>query len=284
MRPSCPRCSSPDPRKNGFFNGNQLYRCRICKSQYGGGEFLHGGRFAIEVVAEAVRQYYLGLTYREAADYVMRQHRIEDTELAASTVRNWVCRWTDVAYRRTESLRVSVGRIWFLEGPMMSASGQRCWQVMDHYSRYLIAMDCLAADEEDSLPLEVIDRAMSSAKAIPGVLVCRSTLSDESFSPQIFQTIKKRFPEVKVRWFREGPDLMPDRDRPDGLPYPDRTTVAKLRRFRRPVEVQRFLRGWWVSYNFIENGPGGAAPPGLSVAEKVPFCSWDDVVRDGVWR
>ena len=262
----------------------QLYRCRMCGSQFGGGEYLHGGRFAIEVVADAVRRYYLGLTYQEAAEYVMRQYHIENTRIAASTVRSWVRRWTDVAFRRMESLRVSVGQIWSLEGSMMAASGQRCWQVTDRSSRYLIAMDCLATGEEDSLPLQVMDKAMSSAQAIPAVLVCRSTFSDGSFSPEILDTIKKRFPEVGVRRLRESPDLMPDRVRPDGLLYPDKTTVNKLRRFRSIGDVQRFVRGWWVSYNFMEDKPDGAAPPGLSVAENVPFSSWADVVRDGRWK
>ena len=252
--------------------------------QFGGGEYLHGGRFAIEVVAEAVRRYYLGLTYQETAEYVMRQYHIENTRIAASTVRNWVRRWTEVAFRRTEPLRVSVGQIWSLEGSMMAASGQRCWQVTDRSSRYLIAMDCLATGGEDSLPLQVMDKAMSSAQTIPGVLVCRSTFSDGSFSPEILEAIKKRFPGLKVRPLRGSPGLMPDRVGPDGLPYPDKTTADKLRRFRGPVDVQRFVRGWWVSFNFMEDKPGGAAPPGLSVSENVPFSSWADVVRDGRWK
>ena len=165
--------------------------------QFGGGEYLHGGRFAIEVVAEAVRRYYLGLTYQEAAEYVMRQYHIENTKIAASTVRNWVRRWTDVAFRRTEPLRVSVGQIWSLEGSMMAASGQRCWQVTDRSSRYLIAMDCLATGGEDSLPLQVMDKAMSSAQTIPGVLVCRSTFSDGSFFPRNFRGHQKTVPRAQ---------------------------------------------------------------------------------------
>lgn len=125
---------------------------------------------------------------------------------------------------------------------------------------------------------------MSSAKSPPEVLVCRSRSGDESFSPEILEDIEKRFPKVKVRPPRGSPRLMPDRVRPDGSPYPDRTTVAKLRRFRTPGDVQRFVRGWWVSYNFTEYRPDGAAPPGLSAAESAPFSSWADVVRDGQWR
>ena len=183
------------------------------------GEYLHGGPFAVEVVADAVRRYYLGLTYQEAAEYVMRQYHIENTRIAASTVRSWVRKWTDVAFRRTESLRVSVGPIWSLEGSMMAASGQRCWQVADHSSRYIIAMDCVATSEEDSLPRQVMDKAMSSAQAIPAVLVCRSMFSDGSFFPEILEAIKKRFPEVKVRPLR-GPrsDARPCRPRWIALP------------------------------------------------------------------
>ena len=44
---------------------------------------------------------------------------------------------------------------------------------------------------------------------------------------------------------------MPDRVGPDGLPYPDKTTVNKLRRLRSIGDVQRFVRGWWFSYNFM---------------------------------
>ena len=253
-------------------------------SQFGGGEYLHGGRFAIEVVADAVRQYYLGLTYRAAANYVMSEYHIKHTAIADSSVARWVRMWTEVAIRRTESLRVSAGPVWSLEGSLLAASGQRCWQVTDHSSRYIVAMDCLATGVEDSLPLQVMDKTMSSAKSPPEVLVCCSRSGDESFSPEILEDIEKRFPKVKVRPPRGSPRLMPDRVRPDGSPYPDRTTVAKLRRFRAPGDVQRFVRGWWVSYNFTEYRPDGAAPPGLSAAESAPFSSWADVVRDGQWR
>lgn len=153
MKPPCPKCSSLDTQRNGHLKGRQLYICRMCGSQFGGGEYLHGGRFAIEVVADAVRQYYLGLTYREAADYVMDEYHIKDTVIADSSVARWVRMWTDVAIQRAESLRVSAGQVWSLEGSLLAASGQRCWQVTDHSSRYIIAMDCLATGVEDSLPL-----------------------------------------------------------------------------------------------------------------------------------
>ena len=98
------------------------------------------------------------------------------------------------------------------------------------------------------------------------------------------EAIKKRFPEVKVRPLRGSPVLTPDRVRPDGLPYPDKTTADKLRRFRRPVDVQLYVRGREASYNFIQWKPQGLAPPGLPVAENVPFSSWIDVVKAGLWR
>lgn len=284
MKPPCPRCSSTHTQRNGRFKGRQLYRCGTCGSQFGGGEYLHGGRFSVEVVADAVRQYYLGLTYREAAGYVMNKYRITDTRIADSTVREWVRRWTDVAFRRAESLRVSVGLIWSLDGSVLDASGQRCWQVTDHASRYIIAMDCLAKGAEHSLPLQVMATAISSANSPPEVLVCRSRFGDGLFSPEILGSIKIGFPEIKVRPPKGSPSLMPDRVRPDGSPYPDKSTVSKLRRFKTPGDVQRFVRGWWVSYNFMENKQNGAAPPGLSAAESAPFSSWADVVRDGRWR
>ena len=34
-------------------------------------------------------------------------------------------------------------------------------QVTDHSSRYLIAIECVATGEEDSLPLQLMDKAMS---------------------------------------------------------------------------------------------------------------------------
>ena len=242
---------------------------------------MHGGRFGEEVVADAIRQYYRGLTYREAAEYVMRQYHIENTthtKVAASTIRSWVRTCTDAAARRTEPLRVSVGDIWFLEGSMMAATRLQCWQVIDCSSRYIIAMDCLAEGKEESLPSEVMDKAVSSARARPNVLVCRSTLTDESVSSEIFRTIKKGFPETKVMRSRQRPELRPAHVRPDGCLYEKRNIADKLRKFKTPEDVQLFVRGWRVSYNFIEYKPRGIAPPGLSVAENVPFSSWTDVV------
>ena len=281
-KPSCPRCSSLDLLKNGLSMGRQRYRCRPCGRQFGSGEYLHGGYFGAEVMADAVRQYYLGMTYRETADFVMGQYDIKGTKVAPSTIRMWVRKFTDAAVRRTETLSVSVGGIWFLDSSMLIGAGLRCWQVIDESSRYLIAMDCLGEDK--SLPFQVMDRAMSSAKARPKVLVCRSTLTDRSFCSEIFNAIKKEFPDVKVVQSMKKPGLRPDQVGPDGQNYRKGTAANRLRKLKGPADVQLFVRGWGIAYNFIEYKPLDIAPPGLSVAGKAPFSSWSQVVEVGEWK
>ena len=273
----CPECRAKRPHKNGILSARQLYKCRECRRQFGGGQYPSGDRFPEIVKADAVRHSYLGMTCREAANYVIRQHAIRDTEIAPSTVMRWVHKCTDAAIRAAEGVKTTTGNTWTIDHSSAVDLGASCWQVLDNGSGYLLAVDYYPRTDEVLLS-EVIKNAIAAAESAPQLLFSRCSFGTCSSDASIVSAIRDAFPEIEVRLSDEIADLSPTVYGPDGSKYKGKAPANKFSRLKSPASVRSYFHGWAVSYNFIEYKQDGRPPPGLTVVADPPFSSWVDVI------
>ena len=274
----CPECGAGRPHRNGRRSQRQLYKCRICLRQFGGGRYPSGDRFPDAVIAGALRQYYEGRTYREVAADVIRQHGITDTGIAASTVMRWVTRFTGAAVRAAQGLKARVGGALNIDVSAVDGLGSSCWQLSDRESGYLLAMRCFGRFETVSLPELLIDAA-GSGESLPDVMYCRCWPRTGELGPPAARLIKSYFPQVKVHVTGEAADLTPVLYSPEGaVRYSAGALLKAGSRFKSASSANVYLQGWKVSYNFMAGRRDGSPPPAFQVVADPPFASWTDVI------
>ncbi len=198
--PKCPNCHSEGAWRNGFRDGNQLYRCknRECRRQFGAGEHPSGRRFPYEVMADTVRWYYLGGSLRQAAAKVMDDHSIRDTVIATSTVRSWVQEYTDLAFEKTRVLKANCSDSWILDICPVAMGEPDCWLVTDKASGFILAIDCLYGGVEANA-VQMVKKAINNANTPPRILICRLSpvgplFEDACYGKRIFKALEKKFP------------------------------------------------------------------------------------------
>ena len=273
----CPECGANQPARNGWRSGQQLYKCRKCGRQFGGGQYLSGDRFPDAVKADAVRQCYRGLTTREAAAYVMRMHEIRDTEIAPSSVMRWVRRYTNAAIEATKGLKATAGDTWTIDHSAAIDIGAVCWQMLDKESGYLLGVHYYPRTEDYSLA-EVIDDAIAAAESTPRQLLSRCGLGNCSVDSFFVEAIRDAFPEIKVCLSDEPANLAPTVYGPDGREFEGEAPTNKLAHLKSFESIRSYFQGWAVSYNFIEPKADGRRPPGSTAVADPPFSSWREVV------
>lgn len=273
---NCPQCGADRPHKNGRRSRQQLYKCRACQRQFGGGQYPSGNRFPDAVIVDALLQYYKGLTYRDVAALVMRQHGITDTNIAASTVMRWVSKYTDVAVKAVEGLKANVGDVWNFDFSVPNTSGT-CWQVFDKGSGYLLATRYRGKNEKIDSP-ELICAAVAEVGAVPRVMYTRFGFQVR-WRQQAVEEMKIKIPQIE---FRESDEF----EGPTPTIYWEKDGIFRARasimksgsRFKSEYSAKFNLKGWRASYNFIEGEWEDGTPPGLKVVAEPPFVSWIDVI------
>lgn len=277
-RVRCPECGAGRPHKNGWKSQRQLYKCRMCLRQFGGGQFPSGDRFPDAVIAGALRQYYQGRTYREVAANVVQQHAITDTEIAASTVMRWVAKFTGAAVGAVQGLKARVGGALNIDASVVDGLGSSCWQLSDRESGYLLAMRCFGRFETISLPELLIDAA-GSGDSLPDLMYCRCWPQTGELGQPMARLIRNYFPHIKVHVTDEVADLTPVLYSPEGALRHNANLLLKAgSRFKSANSANAYLQGWKVSYNFMGGRRDGSPPPALQVVADPPFVSWTGVI------
>ncbi len=277
----CPMCGAGCPHKNGYLNGRQLYKCLDCGRQFGGGHFHSGKRFADAVIADALRQYYEGGTYREVAAHLVRKHRITDTEIAAATVMRWVRTYTSVVFKATWGLEVYVGDEWNFDLSEPDHFGGICWQVSDCSSGFLIAIRYFEGLENISIS-KLMGVYVTCKESLPRVAYLRSWSETRGLGQAILGRVKNEFPQIEIRK-NDINDILANLHQllisPDITFYNANAPMIKLRsRFKSECSVNNYLSGWQASYNFIKSKENDWDPPGLRLSSPPPIESWLDVI------
>ena len=91
----CPDCDGDDVIKHGQQTGQQRYRCKTCKKVFRYNGKAEGRQISTEHIGAAIRMFYMGLSYKQIAETMEKQHDIP--EPSKQTVYAWVKEFTDQA-------------------------------------------------------------------------------------------------------------------------------------------------------------------------------------------
>jgi ribosomal protein L37AE/L43A len=73
LKVTCKFCGSQDTRKYGTYKGIQNYFCNECKTKFTGTDALSHGRVSPQFIANALNEYYGGMSFHDIQDNIEQQ-------------------------------------------------------------------------------------------------------------------------------------------------------------------------------------------------------------------
>ena len=252
--------------KNGTQRGYQRRLCKECRKQFReDGHLRFKGRFPNRQVGWAVKRYFEGLTYREAAEDV--GHVFGTKPPDQTSVRLWVRELTGRAEEALRGRRVRTGEVWLMGEHYVKINKRTfvLWNVMDIDSRYLL-VSRLTVGRDEETAVDILKRAVMASVDPPAVVIVRQRSSAlELYSDEIDY----------VHYGAVGNETgyIPSKESYDKY---SRT----LRKMKSQRTAQDFLDGWRINYNlFRPQDELGGMTPADAAGIDTPFLDWEDVVR-----
>ena len=262
----CPRGHVGRIVKNGTQGRYQRYQCNLCGVQFRERDLIRSrARFPNSQVGWAVKRYFEGLTYREAAEDV--GHVFGTMPPNQTSVRHWVRELTEKAEEALRGRRARTGEDW-LEGDQIVRDEGRTlflWNVMDIESRYLLVSHLTVGRDEETA-VDILKRAVMASVDPPAVVIVR----------QRSGALERYSDEINYIGLGKGGDRI-------GY-IPSEESYAKYSKILRKMKSQRtaqdFLDGWRIDYNlFRPQHELGGRTPAQAVGMDLPFSNWEDVAR-----
>ena len=132
---SCPACSSVHVVKDGSQSGEQRYRCKPCQKRFRAGGKAEGRKMDAEMMGSAIRDYYIGKSYKQIAEGLKEEYDLKK-EPSKATIYEWVRDYTGKALKQLDGHKAKTGGHWVADEMMVDVGGQRMWlwNVMDAFS------------------------------------------------------------------------------------------------------------------------------------------------------
>ena len=137
--PQCKFCQSTNVVKNGTRNGVQYYLCKECGRGFVHNRGLPKMRYPIEIVADAVYDYYAGVSLRKIVDGIDQKVGRRPSD---SAIYGWVKRLTKIALAEAKNYTPKVGDKWLADECVLKLKdGKKYWliNVIDYDTRFLLA-------------------------------------------------------------------------------------------------------------------------------------------------
>jgi len=253
---ACKLCGSLNTRKYGFFKGIQNYFCNDCCTKFIGTDALPHGRVSPSFIANALNEYYGGMSYHEIEDNIEQQ---TDADFSHSAIIKWVNKYTTKAIKETKDLHPKVGDTWIadetyvrvdksksnIENPYSKSRKAKWvvfWDIIDADTRFLLASHCATSrGTEDAKNL--MEKARKRAGKSPKVVVTDKLAAYLDGIEQAYgsETTHRQSSAFEVK---NDNNLI---ERFHGT-LKERTKVMRAQKNR--ATLQRFTDGWLVYYNF----------------------------------
>lgn len=286
-----PDCPSPsDVVRDGFKNGQQRYECKSCDNHFFAEGKPLGKWFTSQQIGNAVDSYHSGLSYKQVAE------GLEDTydlpEPAKSTIFAWVKAYTRQGLRfmagqvgpdgteitaTGKRIKANVGDEWVTDEMTIDIGGQKwwLWNVMDAKTRYILAAR-LSRERTVKDAIALFKKAKANAATEPKVIKTDGMRSYEDGIKTVFHHTG----HVVSQGIREEVN----NNLSERLQGTFRQRIKTQRGMEKRLTAQEYVDGWVLDYNFMKKHEslGGDTPADAAgVTERVPWDSWEDIVRLG---
>ena len=270
--PQCKFCQSYDVVKNGTRNGVQYYLCKECGRGFVYNKGLPKMRYPVDIVADAVYDYYAGVSLNKIRDGI---HQKIGRKPADSAIYGWVKKLTKIALAEAKKHTPQVGGKWVADECVLKLKdGRKYWliNIIDYDTRFLLASK-LSRNRGIVDTREALETAQRKANRSPVVLLtdgwqayraaCRGHTVHVHSSPFVKKGLSTNIVE---RWH----GTLKDRLKP-------------MRGMDKSETYQLILEGFVLNYNYLRphESLGGRTPAEVAKID-FPHKSWLDVIKSQI--
>jgi len=277
----CKYCGSSNMKRYGHQGSEQLWWCADCQRKQTGKDTLFKMRYPSNQIATALRLYYEGLSLDAIQEEFQHQF---NAHVATSTLYEWIQEFTNEAILREREFKPVIGDEWIADETAIVVRGKT--NTGSHYDRYYWLLDVIDSKTRFLLATRIsptrsigdVEEVMNDASRRAGKAPSR-ILTDKMQG--YTQGIKIAF-DGKVQHIQTKPFVEVDStnivERFHGT-VKDRIKV--LRGFKSADNAKQILDGWLIYYNFFRPHEAlNGKSPAENMHAKLPFTSWDDIVRN----
>ena len=269
----CPACDGDRVVKVGFQAGTQRYRCKSCRKDFRVNGKPEGRRMDSEVIGAAIRDFYMGMSYKQIAEAMADRHDIPEPSKA--TIYEWVRVYTDQAAKEMENHKAETSGHWVANEMYVDVGGETAyhWNVMDRGTRYILA-SYLSKNRDGRAARSVMRRALAAADRPP------ETITTDKWRAYL-KPIRDLMPEAE-HIQSEGLTAEINNNLSERLQGTYRDRTKTLRGLDSIESGQRYLDGWTITYNLFRGHHSlGNNRPAQRAKVNPPFKEWADVVKGG---
>ncbi len=272
---TCKICNSQNTRKFGLYKGIQNYYCNDCQTKFTGTDALAHGRVSPAYIANALNEYYSGMSYHDIEENIEQQ---TDSDISHTAVIKWINKFTNKATSQTNRLHPEVGDTWIADETYLQTDtktkdpkGVVFWDIIDAKTRFLLASRVTST------------RGTHDAKALMELAAKRA-----GKTPKVVVT-------DKLAAYIDGIELAfgADTKHHQGSPFHVKHSTSLIERFHNTLKdrtkvmrdlrdretLKRFTDGWLVYYNFFRpNMALKNRPPAVVAGLNYECHNWADVV------
>ncbi len=273
---ACKFCGGQNTRKFGHYKGVQNYYCNDCNTKFTGTDALPGGRVSPAFIANALQEYYGGMSLHSIEENIENQ---TDDEISHTAVNKWVNKYTNQAIHETIHLHPNVGNIWIADETYIQTDtktkdpkGVVFWDIIDAKTRFLLASRITTTRNTQDAK-QLMELAAKRAGKTPKVVVTDKLAAYIGGIELAFGAETKH---------RQGSPFSVDSNNTSLIErfhnsLKERTKV--MRDLKDKNTLKRFTDGWLVYYNFFRpNMALQNRPPAEVAGLKYDSRDWADVV------
>jgi transposase-like protein len=275
--PKCKFCQSTAVVKNGTRNGVQYYLCKNCGRGFVYNKALPRMRYPIDIVADAVYDYYAGVSLNKIRDGIKQKIGLSPAD---SAIYGWVKRLTKIALAEAKYHTPQVGDKWLADECVIKLKdGKKYWliNVIDYDTRFLLASRLSSTRNIKDISL-TFKAAKDRAKKSPKVMMTDGWKAYIDGCELVFGADTKHIvttpferKELSTNVVERWHGTLKDRLKP-------------MRGMDKSETYQLILEGFIFNYNYLRPHESlkDRTPAEVAKIATFPYKSWLDVIKSQI--
>ena len=265
---TCPRCESKFIRKAGSRRGHQLYNCKSCNKKFRANGKPEGRRFTAEIIDKAIRNYHLGLSYRNVAVDIERTYKVPKP--STGTLYKWINEFANKANDVLQHYPAYASGPWLVDHMPINVLKENVYNihVIDAASKYLLATEVVNECSQQNVEL-IIKKALNASSLRPSVI----EIPDLDFYKL---AISNLLPNTKYKILDHSENISTT----EQFQETTKERIDTMRVMTNLETAQNFFNSFSIHYNFFkENSALHGKTPGEAAKVNQPFKTWKDIVN-----
>jgi len=269
----CKYCGSSAVVKFGRYKDIQLHFCKLCGRKFRAKGSPFHMKLPAEVIATALEMHYTGRRLKHVRSFLGENFGYYPSK---TVLYYWVEKFTNEAIRYFGSFCPVVGDSWMLDESVVMTEGQHdvwIYDIIDEKTRYLLSSHAVLVYSAGGVR-SAIDEAIRRARRVPARIIVRKKYGFGDSPEQIIP------PEINYSVQQPAINDLNDFELIERFSGTLVNGARAIRSFRNTRTLVRYIKGWWVYYNYFKprlfiSGQTPAEAAGINYEIK----SWLDFVK-----